>query len=90
MLGKVFGPREKVKRTAGQHCLRSSFAVCSPHQVLFRWSDQGGGHVLRVGEKRDTYRILKRKPEGNKQLGRPRHRCEDNIKMDRKLVEFVG
>jgi len=23
-----------------------------------------------------------RKPEGKKPLGRPRHRCEDNIKLD--------
>jgi hypothetical protein len=28
------------------------------------------------------------KPEEKRQLGRPRHRCEDNIKMDLKGVEF--
>jgi hypothetical protein len=28
------------------------------------------------------YRFLIRKPEGEKQLGRPRHRCKDDIKMD--------
>ena len=28
------------------------------------------------------YRVLVRKPEGKTPLGRPRHRWEDNIKMD--------
>jgi hypothetical protein len=34
------------------------------------------------GEKRSAYRILVGKPEGKRQLGRPRRRWEDNIKMD--------
>jgi hypothetical protein len=33
-------------------------------------------------EGRDVYRVLVRKPEGKRPLGRPRHRWEDNIKMD--------
>ena len=28
------------------------------------------------------------KPEGKRPLGRPRHRCEDNIKMDLQEVGF--
>jgi hypothetical protein len=31
---------------------------------------------------RNTYNILFVKREGNRPLGRPRHRWEDNIKMD--------
>jgi hypothetical protein len=46
-----------------------------------RWA----GHVARMGEKRSMYRLLVRKPEGKRPLGRPRHRWVDNIKMD--LVE---
>jgi hypothetical protein len=34
------------------------------------------------GEKRNAYRVLVGKPEGERPLGRPRHRWEDNIKMD--------
>jgi hypothetical protein len=41
-----------------------------------RWA----GHVARMGEKRNAYRILVGKPEGKRPLGRPRRRCEDNIK----------
>jgi len=34
------------------------------------------------GERRGVYRVLVRKSEGKRPLGRPRRRCEDNIKMD--------
>jgi hypothetical protein len=34
------------------------------------------------GAKRDAYRILVRKPEGKRPLGRPRSRWVDNIKME--------
>jgi hypothetical protein len=35
-----------------------------------------------MGENRGVYRVLVAKPEGKRPLGRPRHRWEDNIKMD--------
>jgi hypothetical protein len=40
---------------------------------------QWAGHVARMGEKRNAYRILVGKPEGKRPLGRPRRRWEDNI-----------
>jgi hypothetical protein len=40
------------------------------------------GHVGRMDEKRNTYRILVGKPEGKEPLGRPRCRWADNIKVD--------
>jgi hypothetical protein len=43
-----------------------------------RWA----GHIARLGEKRNVYRLLVGKPEGKKPLGRPRRRRVDNIKMD--------
>jgi hypothetical protein len=48
------------------------------------------GHVARMGEKRGACRILVGRPEGRRQLGRPRRRCEDNIKMDLQDVGWVG
>ena len=42
----------------------------------------GGGHVACAGEGRGVYRFLVGKPEARRPLGRPRHRWEDNIKMD--------
>jgi hypothetical protein len=40
------------------------------------------GHVARRREKRNAHRILVGKPEGKRQLGRPRRRWADNIKID--------
>ena len=34
-----------------------------------------------VGKRRGAYKVLARKPERKRLLGRPRHRWEDNIKM---------
>jgi hypothetical protein len=42
-----------------------------------RWA----GHVARMGENRNVYRILVGKPEGKRPLRRPRHRWVDNIKI---------
>jgi hypothetical protein len=43
-----------------------------------RWA----GHVSRMGEKRNAYRLSVGKPEGKGPLGRPRHEWVDNIRMD--------
>jgi hypothetical protein len=47
-----------------------------------RWT----GHVARMGEGRGVYRVLVGKPEGRRPMGRPRHRWEDNIRMDFRKV----
>jgi hypothetical protein len=48
-----------------------------------------------MGEGRAVYRVLVGKPEGKRQLGRPRRRWEDNIRMDLQEVgcgceELIG
>jgi hypothetical protein len=48
------------------------------------------GHVSRLGEKRNAYRLLVRKPEGKRPLGRIRGRRVDNIKMDIGEIEWSG
>jgi hypothetical protein len=40
------------------------------------------GHVARMGETRNAFRILVGKSEGRRPLGRPRRRWVHNIKMD--------
>ena len=47
-----------------------------------RWA----GHIARMEQSRNTYRVLVGKPEGKRSLGRPRRRWEDNIKMDLREV----
>jgi len=43
-----------------------------------------------MGRRRGVYRVLVGKPEGKRPLGRPRHRWEDNIKMDLQEVGCEG
>jgi hypothetical protein len=49
-----------------------------------RWA----GHVARMGERRNAYRILVGKPEGRRSLGRPRRRWVDNIKIDLREIRW--
>jgi len=48
-----------------------------------RWA----GHVTCMGEDRGVHKVLVGKPGGKRPLGRPRRRCEDNIKMG---IQEVG
>jgi hypothetical protein len=86
VLRKVFGPeRDEViggwrklhnEELHNLYCSRSIIRIIKSGRM--RWA----GHAARMGEKRNAYRIVVGKPEGKRPLGRPRHRWEDNIKMD--------
>jgi hypothetical protein len=45
------------------------------------------GIISKIGEKRNAYMLLVRKPERKRSLGRPRRRWMDNIRMDLGEVE---
>jgi len=47
-----------------------------------------GGHVARMEERREAYRVLVGKPKEKSTLGRPSSRWEENIKMDFQEVEW--
>jgi hypothetical protein len=51
-----------------------------------KWAE----HVACMGEGRGVYRVLFGRPEGRRPLGRPRHRWEDNIKMDLREIGING
>jgi hypothetical protein len=51
-----------------------------------RWA----GHVARMGEGIDVYRVLVGRPEGKRPLGRPRRTCENHIKLDLKEIGIDG
>jgi hypothetical protein len=51
---------------------------------------RAAGHVARMGEKRNGYRILVGKSEGKRPLGRPKSRWADNIKMDLRGIGCDG
>jgi len=73
---------------------RSHYTVIGPFPPhIFRvvksrrmgWMDD----IAHIGDSRGVYRDMVRKPEGKKPLGRPRHRWEDNIKMDLQEVGWI-
>jgi hypothetical protein len=43
-----------------------------------------------MGEKRNAYRILVGKPEGERPLGTPRRRLVENIKIDLREIGWDG
>jgi len=43
-----------------------------------RWA----GHVVRMGTRRRAHRVSVGSPEGKRILGKPKHKWEDNFKMD--------
>jgi hypothetical protein len=48
------------------------------------------GHVAHLGKGRGVYRVLVGRPKGKRPLGRPRHRWENNIKMDLREMGING
>jgi hypothetical protein len=48
------------------------------------------GHVARMGEGRNVYRVLVRKPEGRNPFERPRRLWECGIKVDLREIVWGG
>ena len=93
VLMRIFGPkRDEVTgewrklHNEGINDLYSSSNIVRVIKSRVRWA----GHVARMGERRDEYRVLVGKPAGKRPLGRPRHRWEDNIKTDFQEVGCGG
>ena len=86
VLRRIFGPRRD--EVSGEwrrlHNEELNDLYSSPNIVRviksrrMRWA----GDVARMGEVRGVYRVLVRKPEGKRPLGRSRRRWVDNIRTD--------
>jgi hypothetical protein len=99
VLRRILGPkRDEVMgewRKLHKKELRDLYSSPSIIRIIksrrMRWT----GHVARMGEKRNAYRLLVGKPEGKKPLGRLRSRWADNIGMDLGevgcgIVDWIG
>ena len=60
----------------------------SPDIVRVSKSIRCAGHVARMEEGRSAFKISTGKPKGNRPLGRPRRRWEDNIRMDLEEIDI--
>jgi hypothetical protein len=85
VLRKIFGPKRdevtgECRKLHNEDLpdLHSSPSIIRMMDLRrMRWT----GHVARMGEKRNAYRLLVEKPEGKRPLGRPRRKWVDNVRM---------
>ncbi|KAJ4428345.1 hypothetical protein ANN_24364 [Periplaneta americana] len=92
VLRKIFGAKRdevtgewrKLHNTERHALYSSPDIIRNIKSRRLRWT----GHVARMGESRNAYRVLVGRPEGKRSLGRPRRRWEDNIKMDLREVGY--
>ena len=86
MLRRIFGPkRDEVTgewRKLHNEELKGLYSSPNIVRVIKSRRMRWAGHVARMGEGREVYRVLVGKPEGKRPLGRPRRRWNDNIRMD--------
>jgi hypothetical protein len=94
VLRRVFGPKkdEVMGEWRKLHSGECHNLYLSPDIIRLiksrrmRWA----GHVARMGEGRNVFRVLVGKREGKRPLGIPRRRWEDGIKMDLREIGWGG
>jgi hypothetical protein len=86
VLRRVFGPKsDKVTgewRKLHNEELKDLYSLPNIVRVVKSRRMRWAGHVACMREDRGVRRVLVGKPEGKRPLGRPKHRWDDNIKMD--------
>jgi hypothetical protein len=86
VLRRIFGPRrEEVKgdwRRLHNEELNDLYSSPNIVRVIKSRRMRWAGHVVLMGKERGVYKVLVRKPEGRRPLGRPRLRWVYNIRMD--------
>jgi hypothetical protein len=75
---EVTGERRKLHNEELHILYSSPYIIRQIKSRRMRWA----GHVARMGEERNVYKVLMGKPEGKRPLGRPRCRREDWIRMN--------
>jgi hypothetical protein len=94
VLRRIFGPKRdevtgewRKRHSVELHNLYISSNITRQIKSRrMRWAR----HVARIGEGRNVCRVLVGKPDGKRQLERPRRRWEYEIKMDLKEIFWEG
>jgi hypothetical protein len=86
VLRRIFRPKRDEmtgeRRKLHNEELRELYSSPSIIRIIKSRRMSWAGHVSRMGEERNAYRLLVGKPEGKRLLGRPRRRWMDTIRMD--------
>jgi hypothetical protein len=85
VLRRIFGPEREIDRSwrkVHKNEIHSLYYSQNIVGVIKSRRKRWAGHVACTGEGRGVYRFLVGRPKGRRPLVRPRHRWEDNIKMD--------
>jgi hypothetical protein len=93
VLRRIFGPKREEDlswRKLHNDELHSLYSSLNIVRVIKSRRMRGAGHLARMGEGRGVYRVLVGRPDDRRPLGRPRHRWEDNIKMDLRETKIDG
>jgi hypothetical protein len=94
VLRRIFGPkRDHVTgdwRKLHNEELRNLYSSPKIIRMIKSRRMRWAGHVARMEETRNAYRILVGKPEGKRPLGRRRRRWVYNIKMDLGEIGWNG
>jgi hypothetical protein len=94
VLRRIFGPRRgevtgEWRRLHNEE-LRDLYSSPSIIRIIKSRRMRWAGHVARMGEKRNAYRLLVGKPEGRRPLGRPRRRWLDLVEVGWGDVDWIG
>jgi hypothetical protein len=89
VLRKIFGTKRN-KATGEWRILHNGELHVNSFQNIIRQIKSSRircvEHVACMGEERKLYKVLMGKPEGKRPLGRLRHRWENQIKMDLRMI----
>jgi hypothetical protein len=90
VLRRIFGPKRGEmmggRRKLHNEELRDLYSSPGIIRIIKSRRMKWAGHVARMGEKRNAYRLL----EGKRPLRRPRRRWVDNIKIDLLKIGWGG
>ena len=86
-LRRIFGSKRDANGSGEGSTMRNLIVLYNSPNIVrvikskrLKWA----GHVMEEG--RSVFKILTSTPTGKRPLGRPRHRWEDNIRMDLKEI----
>ena len=86
MLRKTFGPKRDEETAEWRRLHKEELYDLYFSQNIIRGTElrrmRWAAHVAYTGDRKVSYIVLVGKPEGQRQLGRPRCRWEDNVKVD--------